>query len=173
LNSGAGQNPHPSRGVKRVVLERSRFERGGAPSKIRVESGRGSPRRLNGEQLLDAFTQYTIGAGYKLDSGATIRRNVSIIHPEAFEIGDRVFFGEQTIIQGRFDGPCVIGEGVWIGPQSYFDARKLVVEDHVGWVPSTQVCRRMCRSSKRTCKSPPSISAPGPISAQTLSFCRE
>jgi bifunctional N-acetylglucosamine-1-phosphate-uridyltransferase/glucosamine-1-phosphate-acetyltransferase GlmU-like protein len=74
----------------------------------------------------------------KLGSGVTIRRSVSLIHPETFEIGDRVFIGEQTIIQGRFDGRCVIGAGVWIGPQSYFDARDLVIEDDVGWDPGAR-----------------------------------
>jgi acetyltransferase-like isoleucine patch superfamily enzyme len=111
-------------------------------------------RRLGSEQLLEAFTQYAAGSGYidvlmrriclralvkKLGSGVTIRRNVSLIHSETLEIGDRVFIGEQTIIQGRFDGRCVIGAGVWIGPQSYFDARDLVIEDDVGWGPGAKV----------------------------------
>jgi acetyltransferase-like isoleucine patch superfamily enzyme len=109
---------------------------------------------LSSEQLLDAFTNYADGSGYidvlmrriflralvkKFGSGVTIRRSVSFIHPETFEIGDRVFIGEQTIIQGRFDGRCVIGAGVWIGPQSYFDARDLVIEDDVGWGPGAKV----------------------------------
>lgn len=110
--------------------------------------------RLGSDQLLDAFTKYADGSGYidvlmrriclralvkKLGSGVTVRRNVSLIHPETFEIGDRVFIGEQTIMQGRFDGRCVIGAGVWIGPQSYFDARDLVIEDDVGWGPGAKV----------------------------------
>ena len=110
--------------------------------------------RLDREQLLDAFTHYSGRSGVidvlmrrvcfralvkKLGSGLTIGKNVSAIHPETFEIGNRVFIGEQTIIQGRFDGRCVIGEGVWIGPQSYFDARDLVLEDFVGWGPGAKV----------------------------------
>jgi acetyltransferase-like isoleucine patch superfamily enzyme len=111
-------------------------------------------QRVNSEQLLEAFAQYAAGYGYidefmrraclralvsKLGSGVTVCRNVSVIHPETFEIGDRVFFGEQTIIQGRFDGRCSIGTGVWIGPQSYFDARDLIIEDNVGWGPGAKV----------------------------------
>ena len=110
--------------------------------------------RLSNEQLVNAFTQYADGSSYvdilmrriclralvkKLGSGVTIQRNVSVIHPETFEIEDRVFIGEQTILQGRFDGRCVIGVGVWIGPQSYFDARDLVIEDYVGWGPGAKV----------------------------------
>jgi acetyltransferase-like isoleucine patch superfamily enzyme len=47
--------------------------------------------------------------------------------------------GSQAYIQGRFDGRCVIGDHVWIGPQSYFDARDLVIEEHVGWGPGAKV----------------------------------
>lgn len=110
--------------------------------------------RLAREQLLDAFADYSGKTGAidvlmrrvcfralvkRLGSGLMLGKNVSVIHPETFEIGNRVFIGEQTIIQGRFDGRCVIGEGVWIGPQAYFDARDLVIEDFVGWGPGAKV----------------------------------
>ena len=110
--------------------------------------------RLGRGQLLDAFAQYANGTGYidelmrraclralvkKLGSGVKVRRNINLSHPETFEIGDNVFIGDQTIIQGRFDGSCVIGTRVWIGPQSYFDARDLVIEDDVGWGPGAKV----------------------------------
>jgi len=106
------------------------------------------------EQLLEAFSDHAHGTSpidvimrrvclralvKALGAGANIRKNVSVIHPETFEIGDGVFVGEQTIIQGRFDGRCVIGNGVWIGPQSYFDARDLVIEERVGWGPGSKV----------------------------------
>ena len=42
--------------------------------------------------------------------GVTIGPNVGIRHPETFEIGDGVFLGEQAMLQGRFDGRCVIGD---------------------------------------------------------------
>jgi acetyltransferase-like isoleucine patch superfamily enzyme len=110
--------------------------------------------QLSHEQLLEAYSQHAHGTSpidlimrriclralvNKLGAAANIRRNVSVVHPETFEIGDGVFIGEQTIIQGRFDGRCVIGDGVWIGPQSYFDARDLVIEDRVGWGPGAKV----------------------------------
>jgi acetyltransferase-like isoleucine patch superfamily enzyme len=75
----------------------------------------------------------------ELGAGANICKSVSVIHPETFKIGDGVFIGEQTIIQGRFDGRCVIGSGVWIGPQSYFDARDLIIGERVGWGPGAKV----------------------------------
>jgi acetyltransferase-like isoleucine patch superfamily enzyme len=33
----------------------------------------------------------------------------------------------------------VIGNHVWIGPQSYFDARDLVIEEYVGWGPGAKI----------------------------------
>ena len=71
--------------------------------------------------------------------GAQIGSRVGFKHLETFEIGDGVFIGAQAYLQGRFDGRCVIGNFVWIGPQSYFDARDLVLEDYVGWGPGAKV----------------------------------
>ncbi len=73
------------------------------------------------------------GAGLRVEPG------VGFKHPETFEIGAGVFIGSQVYIQGRFDGRCVIGDHTWIGPQSYFDARDLVLEDHIGWGPGAKV----------------------------------
>ena len=71
--------------------------------------------------------------------GIRIGRGALAKHPETFEIGDGVVIGEQAFIQGRFDGRCVIGAHTWIGPQSYLDARDLVIEDSVGWGPGAKV----------------------------------
>jgi acetyltransferase-like isoleucine patch superfamily enzyme len=71
--------------------------------------------------------------------GVRIGRGALAKHPETFEIGDGVFIGEQAFIQGRFDGRCVIGDRSWIGPQAYFDARDLVIEECVGWGPGAKV----------------------------------
>lgn len=65
--------------------------------------------------------------------------DVVLKHPETMEIEDSVFIGAQSMIQGRFDGTCRIGSHVWIGPQAYFDARNLVLEDYVGWGPGAKV----------------------------------
>ncbi len=64
---------------------------------------------------------------------------VVLKHPETMEFGDCVFIGAQAMIQGRFDGSCRIGNHVWIGPQAYFDARNLILEDYVGWGPGAKV----------------------------------
>jgi acetyltransferase-like isoleucine patch superfamily enzyme len=110
--------------------------------------------RLSGDELQQVFARFADGVGYvdrlmrrsclralakKFGDGISIGRNVSFVHPETMEIGDGVFIGDQTIIQGRFDGHCVIGNGAWIGPQSYFDARDLAIGDDVGWGPGAKV----------------------------------
>jgi len=75
----------------------------------------------------------SFGQGVRIESG------VGFKHVETFEIGDNVFFGAQSFIQGRFDGTCRIGSNTWIGPQSYFDARNLVLGEYVGWGPGAKV----------------------------------
>jgi acetyltransferase-like isoleucine patch superfamily enzyme len=71
--------------------------------------------------------------------GLRLEPEVVVKHPETMEIGDSVFIGAQSMIQGRFDGTCRIGNHVWIGPHAYFDARNLVLEDYVGWGPGAKV----------------------------------
>lgn len=71
--------------------------------------------------------------------GVRIGRGVLVTHPETFEIGDGSFIGDQAILQGRYDGRCVLGKHVWIGPQAFLDARDLIVEDYVGWGPGARV----------------------------------
>lgn len=71
--------------------------------------------------------------------GLQVGPEVVLKHPETMELGNAVFIGAQTMIQGRFDGTCRIGNHVWIGPHSYFDARDLVLEDYVGWGPGAKV----------------------------------
>jgi len=72
-------------------------------------------------------------------NGLVVSGQVGFKHLETFELGSGVFIGAGAYLQGRFDGQCKIGDRVWIGPQSYFDARELVIEDFVGWGPGAKV----------------------------------
>lgn len=76
---------------------------------------------------------------HRFGNGVRIGRGALAMHLDTFDIGDGVFIGDQTLIQGRVDGRCVIGRHAWIGPQSYFDARDLVIEEYVGIGPGTKV----------------------------------
>jgi acetyltransferase-like isoleucine patch superfamily enzyme len=106
------------------------------------------------EGLLELFAKFRAGEGAfdgmmrrvvmramckQVGNDLQIGPNVVLKHPETMEFGDCVFIGAQTMIQGRFDGTCKIGNHVWIGPQAYFDARDLVLEDYVGWGPGAKV----------------------------------
>ena len=111
-------------------------------------------RDLSREELLDLASKHAHGdnaedarmrratwraLARRFGHGVRIGRGAIARHPETFEIGNGVFIGEQAFIQGRFDGRCVIGDHAWLGPQSYFDARDLVIEDYVGWGPGAKV----------------------------------
>ena len=112
---------------------RSRYDaRGIAELYGRFVHGEGEFDALMRRATLRALSR-TFGDGVMVGRGLVFR------HPETFEIGSGVFLGEQTMIQGRVDGTCRIGDHVWIGPQAYFDARDLVIEDSVGWGPGARV----------------------------------
>jgi acetyltransferase-like isoleucine patch superfamily enzyme len=98
-------------------------------------------RFAHGESEFDAMMRRATwrALARSFGDGVQIGRGVLCRHPETFEIGSGVFLGDQAILQGRFDGRCVIGDHAWIGPQSYFDARDLVIEAHVGWGPGAKV----------------------------------
>jgi acetyltransferase-like isoleucine patch superfamily enzyme len=75
----------------------------------------------------------------KLGHGVKVGMGVLVLHPQTFEIGDAVFIGNQSFLQGRHDGRCVIGAHTWIGPQSYFDCRDMELGEYVGWGPGAKV----------------------------------
>jgi acetyltransferase-like isoleucine patch superfamily enzyme len=94
-----------------------------------------------GESAFDGLMRRVLMRAFCKSVGNALQVGVNIVlkHPETMEFGDCVFIGAQVMIQGRFDGTCKIGSHVWIGPQSYFDARDLVLEDYVGWGPGAKV----------------------------------
>src|SRR4051812_45160185 len=95
----------------------------------------------SGESAFDSLMRRVIMRSLCKSVGSDLQVASSVVlkHPETMEFGDSVFIGSQTMIQGRFDGNCRIGNHVWIGPQAYFDARDIVLEDYVGWGPGAKV----------------------------------
>lgn len=95
----------------------------------------------SGDNDFDAFMRRVVMCAVcrRVGSGLQVGCDVVLKHPETMEFGDSVLIGPHAIIQGRFDGTCRIGSHVWIGPQAYFDARNLVLEDYVGWGPGAKV----------------------------------
>lgn len=98
-------------------------------------------RFANGDAEIDTLMRRAIWrtVARRFGNGVRISSGVGFKHLETFEIGDGVFIGAHSFIQGRFDGTTRIGNFVWIGPQAYFDARNLILEDYVGWGPGAKV----------------------------------
>jgi len=98
-------------------------------------------RYAAGDGALDTLMRRAIwrAGANRFGYGNHIGSGVGFKHLETFDIGNGIFIGAQSFIQGRIGGRCIIGEKVWIGPQSYFDARDLVIEDYVGWGPGAKV----------------------------------
>lgn len=94
-----------------------------------------------GDGRLDVLMRRAIWRAVARSVGANLRidGSVGFKHLETFEIGRDVFIGAQSYLQGRHDGTCIIRDHVWIGPQSYFDARCLILEEYVGWGPGAKV----------------------------------
>jgi acetyltransferase-like isoleucine patch superfamily enzyme len=143
-----------SRGKPRVVRAVYGLKKVVADPPFEVELSRFMRDKLTPSGLLDLYSQFTAGrdemsylmrravwrgCARRFGNGVTIEPNVGFRHIETFEIGDGVFVGDSAFIQGRFDGRCVIGNRVWIGPHSYFDARDLVIGDFVGWGPGAKL----------------------------------
>jgi acetyltransferase-like isoleucine patch superfamily enzyme len=108
--------------VRETLLERY-------SAAAQVDSAEGARQR---RVLLRALCR-SFGNGVRVGIG------VLVLHPHTFEIGDAVFIGNQTFLQGRHDGHCVIGAHTWIGPHSYFDCRDLELAEYVGWGPGAKV----------------------------------
>jgi acetyltransferase-like isoleucine patch superfamily enzyme len=105
-------------------------------------------------QLMELYARFTLGASAfdlrlrravlralarEFGQGVQVGTGIGFKHPETFQVGHAVFIGDQTYIQGRVNGTCVIGDHTWIGPQSYLDARDLVLGEYVGWGPGAKV----------------------------------
>jgi len=98
-------------------------------------------RHREGEAPFDYLMRRILVRAMSKKAGHSLQIGPGVVfkHPETMQFGDSVFIGAQAMIQGRFDGSCKIGNHVWIGPQAYFDARALVLEDYVGWGPGAKV----------------------------------
>ncbi|KQZ93872.1 hexapeptide transferase [Mesorhizobium sp. Root157] len=94
-----------------------------------------------GDGFIDATMRRTIwrALARRCGPGLQVGANAGFKHVETFEIGSGVFIGAQAIVQGRFDGTCIIGDNTWIGPQVFLDARDLVIGEAVGFGPGSKV----------------------------------
>ena len=141
----AGQWKVPASFSRRDMRQDPAWERGFAEFLKGTNSGEVLSdlfaRFRTGESPLDSLMRRIMMRAMCKTMGNDLQVGPDVVlrHPETMEFGDCVFIGAQVMIQGRFDGRCRIGNHVWIGPQAYFDARDLVLEDYVGWGPGAKV----------------------------------
>lgn len=76
----------------------------------------------------------------KLGQGVVFERDVLVFHPENIEIADNVYVGHQSILKGYYKNRMSIGEGTWIGQQSFLhSAGGLTIGRHVGIGPGVRI----------------------------------
>jgi acetyltransferase-like isoleucine patch superfamily enzyme len=94
-----------------------------------------------GEAFLDVLMRRACVRAVAAACGDDLRigAHVAFRHLETIALGSGVTISESTVVHGRFDGHCSIGDKVWIGPHSFLDARDLVLGNHVGWGPGARV----------------------------------
>jgi len=107
------------------------------PTELMAQFG----RFRDGESAFDGMMRRVLMRALCKSVGDDLRVAPGVVlrNPETMELGDSVFIGAQAIIQGRFEGTCRIGSHVWIGPQAFFDARSMTLEEYVGWGPGAKV----------------------------------
>ncbi|SRR5216684_1356487 len=141
-------------GKSRIVKAVHGLQRPVADPAFEAEMARHLATEHSREYLLELYQRHITGedkyaqmmrrilvkaVARRCGNGLIVASQVGFKHLETFQIGNACFIGTGAYVQGRFDGRCVIGNHVWIGPGSYFDARDLVLEDYVGWGPGAKV----------------------------------
>ena len=98
-------------------------------------------RFMHGDGAFDTMMRRVIvgAAAARTGHALQVGSGVNFKHLDRLAFGNGVFLGAGTYVQGRYDGHCEIGDQTWIGPGSYFDARDLVIGEHVGWGPGAKV----------------------------------
>lgn len=151
MKGGAASGPDPVSGIVSAVHGRAAMLPDPA---FEADFAAHLRESFDGPALIDLMERFRHGEGAfdllmrrivwravarSVGNGVRIGAGVGIRNPETFEIGDGVFIGAHSYLQGRAGGRCRIGAGSWIGPQSYFDARNLVLGERVGWGPGARV----------------------------------
>ena len=97
-------------------------------------------RFVDGETAFDAMMRRVLwrALAHQAGHGLRVERGAQFRNPETFNIGDCVFIGEQSLVQGRDNGTCRIGSHAWIGPHAFLDARDLTLGEYVGWGPGAK-----------------------------------
>jgi acetyltransferase-like isoleucine patch superfamily enzyme len=87
----------------------------------------------------------------QLGENVTFEIGVLVFHAEHIAIGSNVYLGHYSILKGYHKGEMVIGDDVWIGPQSFFhSAGGLFIGDRVGIGPGVRIITSFHREEGRS-----------------------
>jgi len=76
----------------------------------------------------------------RLGQNVIFETGVLVFHPENIEIGDNVYIGHYAILKGYHKNKMVIGDGTWIGQQSFFhSAGGISIGCNVGIGPGVKI----------------------------------
>lgn len=76
----------------------------------------------------------------RLGQDVIFETGVLVFHPENIEIGDNVYIGHYAILKGYYRNKLTIGEGSWIGQQSFFhSAGGIRIGRNVGIGPGVKI----------------------------------
>ena len=84
--------------------------------------------------------KFSLSQFAKLGQGVVFENGVLVFHPENIEIGDNVYIGHYTILKGYYKNKMIIGNGTWIGQQSFFhSAGGIEIGCNVGIGPGVKI----------------------------------
>src|ERR1041384_7426507 len=69
----------------------------------------------------------------KIGENVILEDGTRVFHPESIELGDNVYVGHNTMLQGYYKNRMIIGDNTFIGPNCWFhSAGNIVIGKNVG-----------------------------------------
>lgn len=84
--------------------------------------------------------QFTLSDFCSLGEGVVFEPGALIFHPETITIGSHVYVGHYAILKGYYNNNMTIGDGTWIGQQSFLhSAGGMTIGKNVGIGPGVKI----------------------------------
>jgi acetyltransferase-like isoleucine patch superfamily enzyme len=76
----------------------------------------------------------------RIGDNVIFEKGVFVFHPENIEIGDNVYIGYNTVLEGYYKNKMIIGDHTWIGPGCFFhSAGGIKIGKAVGVGPGVKI----------------------------------
>lgn len=77
--------------------------------------------------------KFNISQFAKIGDNVIFEDGTRVFHPESIELGNNVYVGHNTILQGYYKNRMIIGDNTFIGPNCFFhSAGNIVIGKNVG-----------------------------------------